>query len=137
MKRLILIAAVIIMAVTTYGQTFQKGNCFTVHIYSVTLAPDVSLDKYFDFIETRLFPEYEKYMPECKVYLAKGIKGECVNCYSLITVFQSEADMLKYFNWDGTGTDLTKANSARVKPLFDELAKLGKNIDRNTTWKIQ
>jgi len=137
MKKLILIVALIITGGVTYGQSFNKGNRFTLHVITVTPAPNVTMDQFFNFFKDKAIPEWEKNMPEAKCYLAKGIRGECANCYSFVRTFKSKKDQYKYFNEDGSSTEITKAITDKLKPLMDELGKLGTFTTRNTTWEIQ
>ena len=137
MKRLILIAAVFMMAGTIYGQTFNKGNCFIIHVLTVTPAPNATLDQYFDFFKNKYIPEMEKNMPGVKGYVVKGVKGECVNCYGAIRIYKSKADQDKYFNEEGSNTEIMNAVNEKMKPLLDEMEKLGTVTTKNTTWEIQ
>lgn len=137
MKKVILIAALIILAETIYSQTFQKGNRFTHHVITVTLAPNVTMDQYLDFFKNEIIPVYEKNYQGVKVYLTEGIRGECGNCYGFITAYKSKTGWEKYHNLDGSSTDLGKASFEKMNHVIDELGKLGVNKDRNTTWDIQ
>jgi hypothetical protein len=137
MKKLILIAAVILMTGITYGQTFNKGNCIIVHVLTVTPAPNVTLVQYFDFFKNKYIPEMEKNMAGVKGYVVKGVKGDCVNCYGVIRIYKSKADQDKYFNEDGSTTEIMNAINEKMKPILDEMGKLGTVTTKNTTWEIQ
>lgn len=138
MKKLILIATLIIMAVATYGQSLKKGNTLGFHLSTLTLNPNVTMDQYLDFCKTKLIPAYERNFSGVKVYLVKGIKGECLNCNGMILAWKTKAEMEKYWKEDGSATEIGKAANAKLKPLFDELGKLAKSTDNKyTDWEVQ
>ena len=137
MKKLILLAALIIMAATTYGQTFKKGNYIIIHVFTVTLAPNVTLEQFFDFAKNKVLPEWEKNMPGMKNYLAKGTLGECANCYGMVRTYKSKAVLDKFYNEDSSMTEITKAITTKMQPLLDELGKLGTPTTKWTRWEIQ
>ena len=136
MKKLILIAALIIVAGTIYGQTLKKGNFVGFHVMTITLKPNVTRDQYLDFLKNKASPEDEKNF-ECKAYIAKGIRGECKNCISYIMVWKTEADRNKFFLPEGGFNELGKAVNAKIKPVIDELEKLGTFTSKYTDWIIQ
>jgi hypothetical protein len=124
MKKLILIAAVILMAGCTYGQTLQKGNFIGFHVNTINLDPNVTLNQFLDVWKNKVGPEYEKNF-QCKYYLVKGIRGEC------------EADRDKFFKKDGELNEVGQAAMDKMKPVLDELAKLGATTSKYTDWVIQ
>jgi len=137
MKKLILIAAVIIMAVTTYGQTVKKGTVLCPHVSTITLNQGVTMDQYVDFCKSKLIPAYEKNFPGIRCYLAKGIKGEYIDTYSMIVFWKSKAEMEKYFKQDGSTTETGKAAMDKMKPVVDEWRNLAKIVDKYTDWELQ
>lgn len=137
MKKLILIAAVILMAGITYGQSLQKGTLVGTHVMTVTLIPGVSMEKYMEVLKTKLIPEMEKNMPTWKVYLLKGIRGENNNSFGLLYVIKSAQDRDKYYNVDGSDSELGKSLNVKLKPVLDELGKLGTLTTKYTDWLVQ
>ncbi len=137
MKKLILIAAVILMAGITYGQGLQKGNLVGTHVVTVSLKPGVTMEKYIDFYKTRLFPEMEKNMPNWKFYLVKGIRGENINSFGFIIIIKSVQDRDKYYNADESDSELGKSVNVKLKPVMDELEKLGTDTSKYTDWIVQ
>jgi hypothetical protein len=137
MKKLILIAAIIMMVGTTYGQGFKKGNTFGLHISTIILDPDITMNQYLAFCKNKLIPAYNEFYGGAKCYLAKGIKGEYTDSYSFIMFWESKAEMEKYFKPDGSQTDLGKASNEKMKSILDEWAKFGKRTDKYTDWEIQ
>lgn len=136
MKKSILMVALIILAGTIYGQNLKKGNFVGFHVMTITLSPNVTMDQYLDFWKTKVVDEQEKAW-NCKAYIAKGIRGECKDCFSFMIVWQSEAERNKFFNPEGGLNDLGNAANAKLKPLTDELAKLGTYTSKYTDWVIQ
>jgi hypothetical protein len=137
MKRLILIAAIILMAGITYGQNIQKGALIGTHVITTTLNQGVTMDKYLEFVTTKLIPEMEKNFPGWKVYLLKGIRGENNNNFGLLYVIKSSQDRDKYYNADESYTELGKSSVAKLQPVMDELGKLGTLTTKYTDWIVQ
>ena len=137
MKKLILIAAVILMAGITYGQGLQKGNLIGTHVVTVSLMPGVTMEKFMDFYKTKVIPEIEKNVPNMKGYIVKGIRGENKDSFGEIFVFKSSQERDKYYNADGSDTELGKSVNAKLKPVLDELGKLGTYTTKYTDWIVQ
>lgn len=136
MKNLILFAAVILIAGCTNGQTLQKGNFIGFHVNTINLDPNVTLNQFLDVWKNKALPEYEKNF-QCKYYIVKGIRGECENCFAGMVVWKSEADRDKFFNEKDELNDLGQAAWDKMKPVLDELAKLGTTTSKYTDWVIQ
>jgi hypothetical protein len=138
MKKLLLISGVLLIAGITYGQNLQKGALLGLHTSTLVLNPDVTMNQYLVFLRDKYIPEFEKALPGLKVYILKGIRGECMDCLSLLMVFQSEAIRDKYFKPEGDFNDAGKAAADKLKSLFDEESKLARTSkDIYTDWIIQ
>ena len=136
MKKLILIAVLIILAGTIFGQNFKKGNFVGFHEMTITLNPNVTIDQYLDVWKNKLIPEFEKNL-QCKAYIGKAIRGKCENCYSSIAVWKSAAVRDKFFTQKGGTNDLGKVAMKKMQPVLDELEKLGSYTSTYTDWIIQ
>jgi cytochrome oxidase Cu insertion factor (SCO1/SenC/PrrC family) len=136
MKKLILIAAVILIAGSTSCQTLPKGTCFGLHVVTINLDPNATLNQFLDVWKNKVVPEYAKNF-QADFYLIKGIRGESENCFGAMMVFKSVADRDKYFKSDGSFTETGQAAYDKMKPVMDELAKLGKTTSKYTDWVIQ
>jgi hypothetical protein len=90
-----------------------------------------------EVLKTKLIPEIEKNMPNWKVYLLKGIRGENNNSFGLLYVIKSAQDRDKYYNVDGSDSELGKSLNAKLKPVSDELEKLGTLSTKYTDWIVQ
>jgi len=137
MKKLILTAALILVVGTTFGQTLQKGNLLGHHVMTINLDPDVTMNQLIDFYVTKYIPEFEKNFPGVKLYLAKGIRGENENNYASISLFESVEDRDKYYNEDGTPTELGNSAWEKLQPIIEKGSKLGTFTSTYTDWVIQ
>ena len=138
MKKLILItAALLLVAGTTFGQTLQKGNLIGTHVTTVDLKPDVTMEQWQEFYISKVIPEIEKHYTGWKFYLTKGIRGENENSIGSIVVIKSEEHRDKYYNEDGSLNELGIAIQEKLKPVIEELEKLGTYTFTYTDWIIQ
>lgn len=136
MKKLILTAALILMVGITYGQSLQKGNLVGTHVISITLQQGVTMEKFIEFYKSKVMPEYEKNFPGMKPYLVKSIRGENKDSFGGFMVFKSEADRDKYFNPEGGYTEVGNAAYSKLKPVLDELSKLGTMTSIYNDWLV-
>lgn len=136
MKKLILTAALILMVGITYGQSLQKGNLVGTHVISITLQQGVTMEKFIEFYQSKVMPEYEKNFPGMKPYLVKSIRGENKDSFGGFMVFKSEADRDKYFNPEGGYTEVGSAAYSKLKPVLDELSKLGTMTSIYNDWLV-
>jgi hypothetical protein len=136
MRKLFLLAASILMVGMTYGQNLQKGSLIGTHVITVTLASGVTMEKFLDFYNTKVIPEMAKIVPEWKWYVVKGIRGEHSNSFGLICIIKSQKDRDKFYNADGTDSEFGKQVNAKMKPVMDELSKLGTLDSKYTDWIV-
>lgn len=136
MKKLVLLTALILIVGMTYGQSLQKGNLIGTHLVTVTLNSGATMEKYIEFLNTKIIPEIQKAYPGWKAYIVKGVGGENPNSYGIIYVIKSQQDRDKYYNADGSDSELGKQASERMKPLTDELSKLGSFTTKYTDWVV-
>src|SRR3954464_7989391 len=113
MKKLIFIIVFTLITHFSFGQTLQKGSLVGLHIMTVTLNPNVTMDQFSDFFINKVIPEYEKQF-DAKGYLVKGISGDNNNSSGIIWLFKNEQSRDKYFNGDGSLTDAGKAAADKV-----------------------
>ena len=136
MKKLFLVLTIVFLAWNIYGQKLQKGNFVGFHVMTINLDPNVTLNQYIDFYKNKLIPAYAvNFQAEC--YLVKGIRGESVNSFGMMMVWKSEAERDKFFNKEGGTNDVGKAALDKIKPVMDELAKLGSGTSKYTDWIVQ
>ena len=137
MKKLILIAALIVTAHLSFGQALQRGNLLGLHTMTITLKPDVTMDQFKTFFIGKVIPEYEKQFQGVKGYLVNGIRGENKNSFGIVWLFETEKTRDKYFNMDESMTDLGKSTVEKLGPINKELEKLGTYTTKYTDWVVQ
>ena len=137
MRKLFVITALILFAGIAFGQTVQKGSVIGLHTSVVTLNSGVTIDQYLDFFTNKLIPEFEKNFPGVKLFLVKGLNREVKGEYGKIFIIESKKVFNKYWNDDGSYTDVTAAIVEKVQPLIDEGNKLGTTTDVITDWVVQ
>ena len=138
MKKLILLAAFIIVAGATFGQTLQKGNSICPYVMTINLDPDVTMNQFIDFLVNKAIPEWDKHFPGVKSYIAKGIRGENKNNFAVISFSESVEISNKYFNEDGTFTELGNSAWEKLQPIIEETNKFGTfTVTMLTDWVIQ
>jgi F0F1-type ATP synthase membrane subunit c/vacuolar-type H+-ATPase subunit K len=137
MKKLIIIAALIFVAGFCFGQALQKGNLLGVHVMTITLKPNVTMDQFKTFFINKVIPEYEKQFQDVKGYLVNGVRGENKNSFGIVWLFETEKARDRYFNMDETTTDLGKSIVQKLDPISKELEKLGTYTTKYTDWVVQ
>ena len=137
MEKMILGVAVLLIASTTPAQELKTGNVVGTHIAAVKLQPGVTMEQFTEFYVKRVIPEAEKSRPGWKIYPVRRIRGEKAEGFGIIMVIASEADRDKYYNADGTESELGKAANAKVQPILDQLNQLGTfSSDAFTDWLV-
>ena len=137
MKKLIIVAVFILLAGTVFSQTLKKGTVLGIHHLTVTLAPDVTMDQYLDFINNKYLPEFEKHFDGWKGFLMKGDRGEHKNEYGLEWYIESLEARDKYFDSEGEMNDVGNAAMEKMSPILEEQEKLGTWTSTYTDWVIQ
>ncbi len=125
MGKTIFAAGLLLLAGVAHAQQLRKGNLVGVHHMSVKLEPGVTMEQFVDFYNKKAIPEYEKAWLGWKAYPVKRVRGEKADGMGVIIVIPSERERDKYYNADGTESELGKAANAKVQPIFDEMRKLG------------
>jgi hypothetical protein len=136
MKKLVFFAVMILLSGFTFGQSLQKGNLIGTHVISVALQPGVTIEKFMDFYKSKVVPEYEKAFSGMKAYLVKSVRGANKDSFGGFMVFKTEADRDKYFKADGSYTEIGNAAYAKLKPVLDELSKLGTMTSVYNDWLV-
>ena len=137
MKKLILIATIILVANFSYSQSLKKGNLVGLHVMTINLASGATMDQFQAFYIDKVIPEYEKHFQGAKGYLVKGVRGENNNSMAVIWVFDTEQSRDKYFTTDGNPNDLGKSAIEKVSGVDKELEKIGTHTTKFTDWVVQ
>ena len=120
-----------LVAVTTllisgfcYAQGLDRGNLIGVHVMTVSLNPNVSMDQFKNFYVREVIPEYEKNWPGLKGYLLKSFFSDSKNSFAIVWLFKTEADRNRNFDANGRANELERAALEKVKPVEEKLKKL-------------
>src|SRR5258708_1223934 len=125
LKTLIILASTPSVSNPSYGQALQTKSLFGVHLITVKLEPNVTLDEFKTFFVSEVIPEYEKQWTGLRGYLVKSARGEYKDRFAIVWLFKTEAVRDKYFNADGTANELEKAALEKVKQIEERLKKYG------------
>jgi hypothetical protein len=137
MKKLVIIGILVLLSGITFGQTLQKGNLIGMHVMTINLDPDVTMNQFLDFYSSKVIPQIETNFPGWKAYLVKGIRGENENKFGVIFVVDSEGDRNRLFNEDGSNNELGKTIMQKIQPIMDESNQLGAWTSEYTDWLVQ
>ena len=138
MKKLLIIVAIVLISSLSFAQGLQKGNLFGLHMITVNLKPNTTLDEFKRFFVANVLPEYEKQWIGLRAYLLNSVRGPYKNSFAIVWLFETEAARDKYFNTDGTPNDLEKSALEKVKPIEKELEKYGTyTIKYMDDWVVQ
>jgi hypothetical protein len=138
MKKLIFMMALILLAGITFGQVLPKGTVVGTHTLSITLQPGVTMEQCLEFLSSKYIPEFNKFDPDWQIYLVKSIRGNIdTNSIGIIHIIKSEEVRAKYRNPDGSLTELRNSRNEKLKPIQDELEKMGTFASEWTDWIVQ
>jgi len=137
MKKLLVLTAFILFSGFAFSQTLQKGNFIGFHVLDIHLHPDVTLNQVQEFTMNKLIPEWEKQFG-MKVYSIKGIRGENKYRYGMIYAYESVAARDKFWNDDGSLTELGNSAMEKMQPIMEEFTnKFGEFTYKYTDWVVQ
>lgn len=119
------------------AQTLQKGNLIGTHIMTVKLNTGVTMDQFMQVYTSKVLPEMNKMDPNWKVYLVKSIRGANKDSFGQIHIIKSEKDRDKYYNQDGTNTELGIALNKKFEQVLSELNKYGTVTTVYNDWLVQ
>ena len=78
-----------------------------------------------------------KLHPGIKSFFTKSLRGENKDSYGWINVVESLETLRKYYNDDGSPTELEKSNREKMKAEIEERDRIFKNLnDKYNTWLI-
>jgi hypothetical protein len=137
MKKLLVVSALLLFAGIAFGQTLQKGGTVAIHEYTVTLAPDVTMDQFMDFFVDKYIPEANKLLEGVKLFALKGDRGEHENGIAMLVWCESTDARNMYWPEEGAGSSEYTAANEKLQPVTDELLKLGTFNTAYTEWLIQ
>jgi hypothetical protein len=95
------------------------------------------MEQFMEVFKGNVLPAYNV-DPDWKVYLIKSIRGNIrKDSYGLIHVVKSDKVRDKFYNADGTQTELGKSWGEKFKPVMEELKKYGTYTTTWTDWVVQ
>ena len=136
MKKLIIVAAFILLAGVAFGQHLQKGVLLGVHHMTITLKPNVTMDQYLDFTINNFIPEAEKAFPGLKAFIMQGGGGGATNDYASLFYFESGEVFSKYFDAEDNLTIEGTAAMEKLEPTIEKLDELGTDTREEFGWMI-
>ena len=138
MKKTFFTIALLLAAYFSFGQTIQKGNMLGVHILTVELKPNVTMEQVLDFYNTKWAPAAnQSFGFNC--FFGKCVRGtECAeNKLLMVYQFNSEADRDKYFKPEGGLNELGEKAWAKFAPTNDALQQLASVTETWADWVIK
>src|SRR2546430_14100263 len=108
-RRLIITALLLFGSSAGYAQGLERGNLIGVHVVTVNLNPNASMEDFTKFYVEQVLPEYEKSWPGLKGYLLKSFFGDSKNKFAIVWLFKTVEDRNRNFNADGSANELEKA----------------------------
>ncbi len=123
-KGLIITALLSLVSIVCHAQGLERGNLVGVHIVTVTLKPNATMDDFIKFYVQQVVPEYEKNWPGLKGYVLKSFFSDSKNKFAIVWLFKTVEDRDRNFNADDTPNELEKAALEKVKPIEDKLKKM-------------
>jgi hypothetical protein len=121
---------------SSFGQSLEKGNLLGIHNLTVNLDPDVTMNQYKEFVLTKMIPAWEEHF-EMKVYLLHAIRGEHANSLGFAFIYESDEIRNKYWNDDGSPSELWNTQAEKVQAINDEGSKLGTWTSSYNDWVVQ
>lgn len=121
LKRMVIIAAIFLIPAICHAQGLERGSLIGVHVVTVNLKPNVTIEDFIKFYVEHVLPEYEKNWPGLKGYLLKSFFSDSKNKFAIVWLFKTVEDRNRNFNADGSANELEKAALAKVKPIEDKL----------------
>jgi hypothetical protein len=92
------------------------------------------MDQFVEHWNKNILSEMKLTMPEMKAYILKGLELE--NTYAGLYYWNSLEDMGKYYNEDGSATELGAAAFEKLMPLIEDLSKFGEFTWEQENWLI-
>ncbi len=119
------------------GPELQAGNLLGLHTMHYELAPGVTTDEFLDFIRDESIPAWDNHFPGLRTYLLHGRTGECAGCYGFLIFLESDEVRDKYWQADGSYTELGEAAYEKIQPVSEKGSKLFDYTTTYTDWVIQ
>lgn len=138
MRKLVIVSALLLFAGTAFGQSLKSGVILGLHEVTVILNPDVTMNQYLDFMNTKVKPEFEKNLPGVKLFILKGTRGK--NEHGVGFLFWMESEEMRDKLWPKEGE-----SSETVTQAFEKMSETMEKwramevsySSEHTDWAIQ
>lgn len=124
MKKLMIITALLLFAGIAFGQCLEKGKIVSIHTWTVNLNPDVTMNQFLEMWENDFTPIIKKALP-MKTFVIKGVKTDNKFEYAGLYVWDSMEELRKYFNEDGSPTEIATPAVETLMNFMPEILKYG------------
>jgi hypothetical protein len=124
LKQLPVAVLLLLISCVCYAQGLEQGNLIGVHVVTVTLNPNATMDDFTRFYVSHVLPEYEKSWPGLKGYFLRSFFSDSKNRFAIVWLFKTVEDRNRNFNPDGSANQLEKAAREKVKPIEEQLKKM-------------
>ena len=115
----------------------SKDNLIGFHKLNVTLNNGYTMQDFENYFTETLIPAYNSSFMGAKVHLIKGIKGKDVNSLGMLWIFESSEFVSKFWNSNGTSTDLNNSINEGLNDINAGLSVIGSWTSEFTDWTVQ
>ena len=115
----------------------SKDNLMGFHKLNVTLNNGYTMQDFENYFTKTLIPAYNSAFMGAKVHLIKGIKGKDVNSLGMLWIFESSEFVSKFWNSNGTSTDLNNSINEGLNDINAGLSVIGSWTSEFTDWTVQ
>lgn len=136
MNKVVLFTAFLLMGGLAFGQVLEKGTVIGAYPLEITLNPDVTMNQFIEFMQTKSIPAWEEHFEGTHVFLLKGYTGDHAGGYGLIIFCESVEVYDMYWNNKGMITEKGQAIMDKLDPILEEQTKLGRLSWDFTDWVI-
>lgn len=124
MKKLSLIALLLLFVCFAFGQQLQKGNLLGVHHYTLTPKDGYTLKQVVEFYVEEYCPAYSKAFPGIDVYFSEVDRGEFKGQFGIIYLCESKKVRDKYWPEKNAPSDAAEAGYTKMQPVWDKLGEI-------------
>jgi hypothetical protein len=137
MKKLFFVLVLVMCTVIVMGQKLQKDNVYSHWVLEVTLKPGATMDQFLEVIYNDYLPALREAFPDVNFVFLEGIRGEHDARFGLLSIFENEEGLRKYWPEKGQASDLYRERFEIVKPTREKM-KLYADYDWliYTGWKV-
>ena len=121
----------------TEKRAFQIGGSFGYHVLTISLAPEVTMEQYLEYLTKKYIPEVVKHFTGVEVVIMKPVRGAQEDQIAYVNYFRSERSRDQFWPEPDTYSQRAEEEREQVQPVLFELLKLGTWTDNYGVWVIQ